>query len=388
MRRRAVPALGREGALGSQGVPPAWYVLALLTGCRGGDVVLGQAPGSTQEPGGAGGGAGTVEDGWGGTRAGGGAAGGGSAGQPCVEEVSTDLTELLTESVGFGRLVTGGAEGCLYRVTTLADSGPGSLRAGLESEGPLWIVFDVSGTVELASDLRPSSDKTVDGRGREVVLGPYGLLVDGVSNLILESLAFSGDGVVGSDALTVTHAAQGLWIDHSAFSRYPDGLIDVLHGGTDITVSWCHFFDHDKVMLLGAAPGDVEDREIRVTLHHNWFERTKTYHPRLRYGRAHSYNNLFDRWGSFASGASLGGELASEANLFVAGEDEHATVVQLGDDGEPGRLRSVGDRAENGAVIVENEPARVFDPGALYSYEADAADEALRTRLQAETGPR
>src|SRR5262245_21976436 len=41
----------------------------------------------------------------------------------------------------------------ILRVTTLADAGPGSLRAALLTTGPRVIIFETSGTIMLASDI-------------------------------------------------------------------------------------------------------------------------------------------------------------------------------------------------------------------------------------------
>lgn len=55
---------------------------------------------------------------------------------------------------GFGTGTRGGLDGRVVRVTTLADGGPGSLRAALLERGPRLIAFEVGGRIDLKSDLR------------------------------------------------------------------------------------------------------------------------------------------------------------------------------------------------------------------------------------------
>jgi len=304
------------------------------------------------------------------------------------DEIPASVSALLDDVVGFGSAVTGGAAGCRYRVTNLNDSGPGSLRAGAEASGPLWITFDLSGDITLSSPIDMASDKTIDGRGQYIRLFDAGIdIVNGTHNVIIENIIFKqGNANKTEDALRLKQDAHTVWIDHVSLSDYPDGLLDITRGSTDITVSWCKFSNHNKVMLIGANTSHTGDSVIRVTLHHNWFKQTTQRHPRLRFGKVHAFNNLYDQWGSYGAASSHHGELYSENNVYQAGSDKDAVLDQFGSDPSDGAVKSVGDSKLNGAVIVQNDAGSVFQPSQHYAYNADQAGGSLQSAVESQAG--
>jgi hypothetical protein len=56
---------------------------------------------------------------------------------------------VLPGAVGFGTETQAGRGGRVVTVTSLDSTGPGSLRAALETRGPRIIVFEVAGVIDL-----------------------------------------------------------------------------------------------------------------------------------------------------------------------------------------------------------------------------------------------
>ena len=301
-------------------------------------------------------------------------------------EVCDDLwmRNLAYCSNGFAEGTYGGLNGALVHVTNLNDSGAGSLREAAEAGGDAWIVFDLSGTISLNSPIQVESFKTIDGRGQDITLTGQGFEIDSEQQVIVHNLIFDDSD---DDAIEVTEASHHVWIDHLSLSDCYDGLVDVVRQSTDVTISWCHFSDHDKTMLIGASPDQTDDDVIRVTLHHNHFDGTHQRHPRLRFGKVHAYNNYLDQWGSYGMGSSMTGQLLSQANIFEAGGDDDAIITIVGDDPDHGYVRSENDWALNGADIDENNSGAVFDWTDYYlSATVETANSTLRSAIEAGAG--
>ncbi|XP_010920739.1 probable pectate lyase 4 [Elaeis guineensis] len=277
--------------------------------------------------------------------------------------VDGSLRALAGQAEGFGRHAIGGLNGSVFHVTSLADDGYGSLRDACRRKEPLWIVFEVSGTIHLSSYLRVSSYKTIDGRGQRVKLEGKGLQLKECEHVIICNLEFEGGRGHDVDGIQIKPKSKHIWIDRCSLRDYDDGLIDITRESTDITVSRCHFSRHDKTMLIGADSSHITDRCIRVTIHHCFFDGTRQRHPRVRFGKVHLYNNYTRNWGIYAVCASVEAQIVSQCNIYEAGQKKVVFKYmpeKAGDREEvsSGWIRSEGDLFLNGA-----QPCLLQDAG-------------------------
>ena len=179
--------------------------------------------------------------------------------------------------IGFGSKTTGGKSGDFYIVTNDDDDDenptPGMLRYGVIQKEALWIYFAKSMTITLKSELFIASDKTLDGRGANVHIadGPC-ITVKEVSNVIIHGLHIHDCRGGGSDGDAIrVYASRNVWIDHNSLASCEDGLIDVSHASSLITISNNYFSHHNKVMLLGHSDSYSADTAMKVTIAFNHF---------------------------------------------------------------------------------------------------------------------
>jgi hypothetical protein len=149
--------------------------------------------------------------------------------------------------VGYGAGTVGGAGGRQLAVTTLADSGPGSLRAALEASGKRVVVFRVAGTIRLRSTINVTDPYlTVAGETAPapgITVRDGGLLVR-ASEVILRHLRLRPGDQVDSpddvDALTINGAngaVANVVVDHVTMLWGPDiGGLAVLGDVRNLTV--------------------------------------------------------------------------------------------------------------------------------------------------------
>ncbi|MEU7618897.1 pectate lyase [Micromonospora rifamycinica] len=239
-----------------------------------------------------------------------------------------------------------------------------SLPAYLAAYDPaVWGMVPPTGALEAArvrsvanqtrqTQINVGPNTTIVGRHGAVLTG-LTLMIDGASNVIVRNLTFDDardcfpawsptDGATGNwnsqyDQISVRRS-EHVWVDHNTFTdgdnpdsaqpvyfgrpyQVHDGSLDVTHTASLVTASYNRFTGRDKLMLIGSSNTVGPDvGRLKVTLHHNLFDRVLQRLPRVRFGQVDVYNNWYRLGGDdFAYAIGVGVQSAAyvENNLFT-----------------------------------------------------------------------
>ena len=190
---------------------------------------------------------------------------------------------VIPGAAGFGIDTPAGRGGTVYRVTNLNASGAGSLKACVDQSGPRVCVFEVSGTINLTSDLTITKPNiTIAGQTAPspgITLRGAALKVQNTRDVLVQHLRIRvGDGRTGPsahnrDAIIVTSPNGGttrnIVFDHVSTSWSTDESVQVWYPGTsDITFRNMIIGEalynsihpegtHSKAMILGPGTNRV-----------------------------------------------------------------------------------------------------------------------------------
>lgn len=222
---------------------------------------------------------------------------------------------------GFGARAKGGRGGRVIAVTTLADNGPGSLRAACSAEGPRIVTFRVGGIIDLKKPIEVTSPyltlagQTAPGDG--VCLRGYGLSVATHDVIVRYLRSRAGEGAGKEvDALDIGHGSRDVIFDHCSASWSVDECFSLAGDVQRVTVQWSVIAEglNKSVHKKGAhGYGSLARANGEVSYHHNLWAHHAARNPRMgdNYGKPpyptfDFVNNVIYDYGGIASGITQG----------------------------------------------------------------------------------
>ena len=282
---------------------------------------------------------------------------------------------------GGGMQATGGRGGKVIKVTTLDDNNlPGSLRYAVNQPGARIILFEVSGTIRLNSDLNINhGDITLAGEsapGDGITLADYGMEIKG-DNVVIRYLRFRlGDKkVTGEKDALWARNRKHIIIDHCSISWSTDECAS-FYDNENFTLQWCILSEslrlslHDKGAhgYGGIWGGKNASFLYNLLVHHD------SRNPRFcgsRYSnqpdleRVDFRNNLLYNWGANNVYGAEGGSYNIVNNYYKPGpasSNRNRLIQPYADDGENNQPKGVYGRlylkgnfvAGNSSVTANN----------------------------------
>lgn len=250
--------------------------------------------------------------------------------ETCPEEEKPETGKVeLDKLYGYAEGTTGGEGGKVHHF----DNGKKftqwlALREKTKSSEPatVWL----SGTFT-KTDGRDASHPWFDIKDTENItiygtnsfkMQNVGFFINRAENIIIRNVYLElpkADN--GADGISMQDSER-IWVDHCTFKSvnqtkdYEDGSCDVTHGTKKVTVSWNHFIQTQKTALVGHSDSQTSDVDITATFHHNFFDKSNSRHPRVRYGTVHVYNNFFNAVTTYGTGSAFGAKVLVENNYY------------------------------------------------------------------------
>lgn len=242
---------------------------------------------------------------------------------------------------GYGRHATGGRTGEVYQVTTLADSGRGSLRDAVSKPNRI-IVFKVAGVIKLESPLDFSKNLTIAAQtapGDGVVVYGNRVSFSGADNLICRYLRvrMGMNGREGKDAAGIAYGSDMIF-DHMSVTWGRDECFSINGDPKKLADQPRNITIQNSFIGQGLQPhscGGLIQTTINdgVTLYRNLYIDNKTRNPKVK-GLNQFVNNVLYNWGN--GGAYIMGDTQQKSdadirnNYFIVGTTDNYDGKKLG----------------------------------------------------------
>lgn len=204
-----------------------------------------------------------------------------------------------------------------------------------------------------------ANNTTIIGVNKDSILRGASLQISGKNNIAIRNITLQdaldlfphheeNDGFNAQYDCVSVYGSSNIWIDHVTFEDHfsvgpkefahvkladrtdekwqtTDGFLDMSGNFQNVTISYCHFYNHDKTCLWGSSDKEKLSVTRTVTAHHNYFHNCVQRLPMTRLANVHLYNNYFDVdkkssfQSSYAIGARFGANINSEGNYFGRG---------------------------------------------------------------------
>lgn len=271
---------------------------------------------------------------------------------------------------------SGGAGGRIIRVTSLAASGPGTLREALDATGPRIIVFEVGGVIDLGRSTLSISQPFVTIAGQTAPSPGITIIRGGIdvrtNDVILSHIrVYTGaDGQPRrsgweADALS-TVAAANVWIDQCSFlwgvdenmsasgPRFTGNSVEEWRAGTSRNIVFSNNLAAEGLADSSHPKGEhskgslIHDNATGIVFYRNVWAHNVERHPLVKGGaqvlminnliynpghRALHYNLMALEW---TGQPYVDGQITAIGNVMRGGNDtdEGLPFLMLGGDGD------------------------------------------------------
>lgn len=263
-----------------------------------------------------------------------------------------------------------------------------SKRESSKSEKPIAIRF--LGKVEMPKDtenymvaIRTTKNVTVEGVGDDATIHGYGFTAKRACNIEFRNFAIMWYGGGGDgDSISLDTENKNVWIHNVEFfyghgkeadQAKGDGSIDLKSKTDYVTISYCHFWDSGKALVLG-GPWEVSnytkpEAKIYATYHHNWFDHSDSRHPRCVAGSAHIYNNYYDGVAKYGVGAAVNSSVFVENNYFRNCPRPMLIATQGSDIYEGGSYKTKGTLSGQDGGMIKEYGNTIIGAKRFYTYQ-------------------